>query len=191
MFEFELFFKILCDISEFFNCFISYFLLFFFLFWFGFIFATFSFLFTLFSFFILSSWLGFSWVCLLFFRLFVVGLVLSFLIRVVFFRILILFLIMFSFIQRYNFSDFFSIRLNNFFGVKIFDLSEPNYINWMDLKSQTYFKVTLVDIFDIVYLVTQQQLNAIIIFFVHFNYQVFTAFEWHFFRKTKSIFLFE
>ena len=84
---------------------------------------------------------------------------------------------MFSFIQRYNFSDFFSIRLNNFFRVKIFDLSEPNYINWMDLKSQTYFKVTLVDIFDIVYLVTQQQLNTIIIFFVHFNYQVFTAFE--------------
>lgn len=61
----------------------------------------------------------------------------------------------------------------------------------MDLKGQTYLKVTLIDLFDIIYLVTQQQLNTIIIFFVNFNYQIFTTFEWHFFGKTKSIFLFE
>jgi len=61
----------------------------------------------------------------------------------------------------------------------------------MDFKGQTYFKITLVDIFDIIYLITQQQLNTIVIFFVNFNDQIFTTFEWHFFGESKSIFLFE
>lgn len=61
----------------------------------------------------------------------------------------------------------------------------------MDLKGQTNFEITLVDVLDMINSIAQQQLNSIIIFFVHLHYQIFTAFEWHFFGQAESIFLFE
>lgn len=55
-----------------------------------------------------------------------------------------------------------------------------DYLNGMNLKSQTNFEVSLIDILDLIDFAAGKQLDSVFIFFVDLHYQILTAFEWNF-----------